>query len=612
MFPDGGFAVTGSFTETAVFGPGTPEATLKVAPKDRSAVFVASFSAQRRLRWVRLVHKTPKQAFTHVRAFPDGSVAITCDAGVPAQIEAGGGALHEVPRFQEKEHSSQFFVIRWDAAGTLAWARSFAMQVQNSSHHGLEALPDGGVIAWGRFWGTLRVYPLEQGGVLQYPEKRTGFKIDGLSATAIIRIAPDGTRRWLRAIDWQEPLLATESAVLPDGTLVLTGSLDGSTEPEELRPDRIFLTWVRPEDGSTERVVLGRSLEVPQAPRPGEPVARWVDVYPVRIAALPDGSTAMTAYFGGRLLLDERLPESSAVQSGGDRDMALALFSRSGALRWARVVGSGLEDSTLSEHLRGSVEGVEVYGTAFGAVTFGRGRADARTLSPPEKATFAERKYRALFSAHGALVELESVLAPPPGLVSAECCQRTSWLSLRKERSLPTRNPPQAPEIQAWLDRVIGRVELGWTLEDKIGGLLGPNARGYPDSKDPYWELPSVSLPGSSVPLLASLQTYHGVAMSVVLSTFLVRKEAPTQEEVRRAFEPLPRVEFKEERIMDQYCDLPGHPGVVITALYTPERRLHELTLGGVEGQGCATPEEARKMEEHHRQMKKVREQMKP
>jgi len=111
---------------------------------------------------------------------------------------------------------------------------------------------------------------------------------------------------------------------------------------------------------------------------------------------------------------------------------------------------------------------------------------------------------------------------------------------------------------------------------------------------------------------LASLQTHRGVAMYVRLSTFLARNQAPSQEEVRRAFEPLPRVEFTEEMIMDQYCDLPGHPGVVLTALYTQERRLHELTLGGVEGQGCATPEEAHKIEEHHRQMKKLREQTKP
>ncbi len=610
MAPEGGFVVTGSFTETVLLAPGTPEATLKkTALEGQTSSFVASFSAQRRLRWVRLVHNTP--GATRVRVLPDGSVVITCEANPPTQVEAGPDTLHEIPRVRQDEHSSQFHVIRWDAAGMLSWVRSFAGQVQ-SSHHGLKALPDGSVLAWGHLSGRLRVYPLEQGGVLESPPRQAERPHGSTATTAMIRIAPDGTKRWLRTLDWTAPLVGKMSAGLPDGTVVLAGTWGGSTQPGANEPDRVFLAWIRPEDGSTERVVQGRSVELPRAPGPGDPAFRLMHAYPVRLAALPDGSTAMAAYFSGGFVVDERLPDFSTLQSGGDLDLALALFSRSGALRWARVSGSSREDGTLCEHLRADAEGVHVYGTAGEGVTFARGKADARTYSVDPRATPIPGKYRVSFGGDGALVALEPSSGPPPLPLHADCCQRTSWLSLRKERPLPTRNPPRAPELQAWLDQVLGRVELGWTPEDKVDGLLGPGARKVPQEKNPYWDLPSVTVPGGRIPLLRTLQADRGLAMYVVVHPLWTQKEVPSQEEVRRAFEPLPRDEFKAGQRMDQYCHLPGHPGVVMTVRYTPDGRLFDLTLGGVEGQGCATPEQARAIEETNRQLEELRKQRAP
>ena len=73
---DGGFWVTGSFRNSAKFGPGESNETTLVADR-LPRIFVARYDGEGRLVWVRHADGTGQDNSKAVAGFPDGSAVVT-------------------------------------------------------------------------------------------------------------------------------------------------------------------------------------------------------------------------------------------------------------------------------------------------------------------------------------------------------------------------------------------------------------------------------------------------------------------------------------------------------------------------------------------------------
>ena len=115
---DGSFLVTGYFADMATFGPGDPKETI-LTSKGALDIFVARYHADGTLAWAKRAGGMSAEQAYGVAAFADGSSCIAGEFWGAATFEPGEpGETTLTPT-----GSSDMFIARYRADGTLAWAR---------------------------------------------------------------------------------------------------------------------------------------------------------------------------------------------------------------------------------------------------------------------------------------------------------------------------------------------------------------------------------------------------------------------------------------------------------------------------------------------------------
>jgi hypothetical protein len=435
-FPDGSSVVTGSFGPSAVFGASEPNETTLVSAGGND-IFVARYNVDGTLAWARRAGGNRTGLFSAdgghgAAALSDGSSVVTGIFFGSAVFGAGGPSQTTLVSAGE----SDVFVARYNADGTLAWARR-AGGAQQDRSVGAATFSDGSSVVTGFFTGLAVFGPGEP--------NQTTFNAGNIFASNmfVARYNADGTLAWARR---ESPPGVLAAAAFPDGSSVVTGSFPGAAfgpgEPNETRLDSaggqdVFvarynadgtLAWATRAGGNHpsgseagrgvaafadgSSVVTGNFYHNTAVFGPGEPnqttlvSASNEDVFVARYnangtlawarragasgtqlglaaAAFPDGSSVVTGAFSLSAVFGPGEPNETTLISANGSDVFVARYNADGTLAWARRAGSS--SFSTSEEGRGAAAFPDgsslVLAVVAGAATFGAGEPNQTTFS---------------------------------------------------------------------------------------------------------------------------------------------------------------------------------------------------------------------------------------
>ena len=391
-FPDGSSVVTGVFgnrnwgPQTATFGLGEPNQTsFATAPGDVD-MFVARYNADGSLAWARKAGGLGDDTANSVAAFADGSSIVT------GYIKAtSSGSQQKV--FGEGEPNPttlvavrgmvHAFVARYNANGTLAWAR-LASSGDRVFAYSVAAVADGSAVITGTF-DRAPTFGAGEANETTLPLLPTGFDF------FVARYNPNGTLAWVRRAGGGNVPGFGEGAdegrgvaAFADGSAVVTGvfrgsAVFGSGEPNQTTLVSIggsdmflarynangTLAWVRGAGSSWTGTESGIGHVVEQG---------------FGVATLPDGSSVVTGRFFQSAVFGAEGANPTTLDEQGAGDVFVAVYDANGSLAWARRAGGPFLDD--GRGVAASPDGSFVItGVHEGTAVFGAGEPNQTTVA---------------------------------------------------------------------------------------------------------------------------------------------------------------------------------------------------------------------------------------
>jgi hypothetical protein len=182
-FSDGSCVATGEVLGTATFGPGEANQTTIAGPNS-NVFFVARFKPDGSLAWVRALDTT--SIGYSVCALSDGSaIAVGNFSGIAT---FGKGEPHETVL----TGSAGIFVARYEADGTLAWAKGVTGTGGYQNGQGVDGFADGSSMVVGEYSGQTTFGAGEPG--------QTVLTASNVNTIFVARYNPDGTLAWVRTV----------------------------------------------------------------------------------------------------------------------------------------------------------------------------------------------------------------------------------------------------------------------------------------------------------------------------------------------------------------------------------------------------------------------------
>ena len=351
-FSDGSSVVTGYFSGTATFGTGT---TLVSSSADYD-IFIARYNADGTLAWAKSAGGTDTDIGLGISTFFDGSSVVTGVFMGTATFGTGTTLVSSSPNPED------IFIARYNADGTLAWAKRAADLNDFVESLGISTFPDGTCVVTGRFQGTTTFYSLGT------PGQQTVLVSAGYDDIFISKYNAYGTLVWANSAGGTDTDIGHGISTFSDGTCVVTGVFNGTAT---------FGT-------GTTLVSAGRDIFVARynadgtlawakrAGGTGEDVGRGISTF-------SDGTSVVTGYFQNTATFGPGDPNVTTLRSRGEANIFIARYNADGTLVWAmpavgyfQVIGNGI--STFSDGT--SV----VTGYFTNTATFGAFEANETTL----------------------------------------------------------------------------------------------------------------------------------------------------------------------------------------------------------------------------------------
>ena len=210
-FSNGSFVVGGNFEETATFGAGEANETNLIS-EELADVFVACYNADGTLDWARRANGPDFASCRGIAGFPDGSCVVT--AFFNGGFTFGEGEANETQLVSDE--IADIFVARYNADGTLAWARR-AGGIATCTGNDIAAFADGSCVVAMRIEGTATI---GSGGV-----NEINFTSDGETDVAVARYNADGTLAWAKRAGGLSGDTPWGIATFADGSCVVAGSM---------------------------------------------------------------------------------------------------------------------------------------------------------------------------------------------------------------------------------------------------------------------------------------------------------------------------------------------------------------------------------------------------
>ncbi len=218
-YSDGSFVATGWISGTVTFGPGETNGTAVATGFSSESIFVAKFNTDGTLAWVRSPACPKSAKGLGVSAVSDGS-AITCGTFTGTVTFGGGEPNQTTLTASNSNQPGGFYVARYNADGTLAWAKTAPTTGSYSDADGVAAFSDGSSMVVGEFSAQC-VFGSGEAG-------QTTLVSGNQSTPFVARYDADGTLAWVRSIDANNPNYA-RSVALADGLVVVTGVLQAAS-----------------------------------------------------------------------------------------------------------------------------------------------------------------------------------------------------------------------------------------------------------------------------------------------------------------------------------------------------------------------------------------------
>lgn len=320
--------VTGRFTGSVTFAPGSPEERT-LSGRDNSALhaFIARYAADGALMWATDIggEGTGEAQAIGVAVLDDGSLALT--GGFNDTVIFGAGEPNETRLQGVNPYESDAFIAKYAGDGSLIWAKAVETPTDNNSRaagESVAALADGAFAVVGVFRGVAVLGAGEPNETALTGEGGFVAHYDG-----------DGRLRWARRA---EGTLPYDTATLTDGATVVVGTFNQSAtfapgEPEETSfagrgGDDAFgaaytadgaLKWVRQLGG-----------------------ADWDRASSVTTRS--DGIAIVVGFVRPPAVFDST---GTAVTPAGyeySDDVFIAAYAQDGTLEWSRAVGGPAGD----------------------------------------------------------------------------------------------------------------------------------------------------------------------------------------------------------------------------------------------------------------------------
>jgi len=419
---DGSVIVTGGFNGSAVFGGGGENEIILNSSGEADA-FVARYSPDGNPAWATGAGG-PGWDFGHaVCALSDGSSLVTGEFS----MEAGFGKGDSGESVLTSNGESDVFIAKHSPFGRIQWAEQ-AGGSQADTALGISCASTGEFAVAGSF-----------GGLAVFGDAQTsGQEIvsRGSEDIFIAGYAADGSLDWLRSAGGLDTDIATDVELLSDGSVLLTGycmarAVFGSGEPEEQETGagpflakygtNGNLEWAVNASGQgggfsiealgdgsillagsfSGTLLLGEGSEnetsltsageqdIFVASFDSEGDLSWamktgVDSRPVitgsgRIAALNDGSFAITGNFSGTATFGAGERGEEVIVSNGEADIFTAMYDRDGSLSWVSPAGGAAGDFGVG--IDSTSDGsVVITGYFTSSAVFGAGGPNETTL----------------------------------------------------------------------------------------------------------------------------------------------------------------------------------------------------------------------------------------
>jgi uncharacterized delta-60 repeat protein len=360
---DNSTLVTGCFWASATFGQGEPNQTV-LDSAGISDIFIARFNPDGTLAWAKRAGGTAEEEGLGITSLSDNSTVVTGYFNVSATF--GPGEPNETVLSAGYD---DIFIARYNADGTLAWAKS-AGGSQWDIGEAITALSDDSTVVTGYFWGSATFG--------QGEPNQTMLVSAGQQDIFIAKYNADGTLAWAKSAGgWLGNEYGYAITALCDNAAVVTGSFQALATFGQGEPNETELTGAA--DGSVFIARYNPDGTLAWAKRAG-----GANSMGRAITALSDNSTVVTGSFFGPGTFGPGEPNETLLNADGYSDIFVARYNPDGTLSWAKRAGGPDASVTTTDEGIGitalSDDSTVVTGSFPITATFGPGEPNETEL----------------------------------------------------------------------------------------------------------------------------------------------------------------------------------------------------------------------------------------
>jgi len=356
-------AITGSCSYDAVFDPGGSNPTTI----ENDSMFTALYRDNGDLEWVKT-----EVNYLHARGVSiqeNGSVIVTGEFWGKQTIGEG----EENETIIESQEREDVFIIKYNADGTLAWAKAIGGQDTDWGTD-IDSDKTKKIVIAGSY---LEDITLGNGEI-----NETYFYAESSFDIFIAKYNSQGSLIWARTAGAYAGDIVESISVDDDGSVLITGYFDGEITFSKGEINEVTLYA----EGISDIFIAKYSSEgqFEWARSAGSPDDNDLMMEPESansIATMNDGSYLITGTFWGSATFGKGEPDETILTSAGNQDMFVARYSKDGNLIWAKSAG-GEGGMDIGWGVAGSTDGyVYVTGTFDKEATWGYGEENETTIA---------------------------------------------------------------------------------------------------------------------------------------------------------------------------------------------------------------------------------------
>jgi uncharacterized delta-60 repeat protein len=311
VLSDDSIVVSGDFYGTVTFGPGEGNETV-LSSAGSYDIFIARYNADGTLHWAKRAGGTDCNFSPAISVLSDDSIAVT--GYFKGTAAFGPGEDNET--MLSSMCSSDIFIARYNADGTLHWARRAGGDYSEECY-AISVLSDDSIAVTGWFEGTTTFGPGE--------DNETVLSSAGYINIFIARYNPNGTLHWARRAGGRGFDKGHAISVLSDDSIVASGTF-GYSATFGSGEDNETVLFAASEEGECDIFIAcynpdGTLHRVRRAGGTGNDCG-------FAISVLSDDSIAVSGVFIGAATFGPGEINETVLDSAGGYDIFIARYNK--------------------------------------------------------------------------------------------------------------------------------------------------------------------------------------------------------------------------------------------------------------------------------------------